>query len=723
MWSTYVQIGLLPDSPIVGLYNAKFFLMSYLIVVFASYIALDIIARLKEEQHALSHSLWLFGGAVVMGAGIWSTHFIVMLALKLSRMNYIIYFTSLLVTYLVVAISLILCVALGLSSQKHAHRKKITGRKLAIQGEVLKLSQEKLLSILEASADGIVVLNQQYGIELCSGSICRILDYDVKALMGKNITQFISLNDTLKSSKNTLIEWFESLNKNELLEAQGIRSDGNKIPIELAISRVYFLDNRLAVCSIRDISERKKTEKLITVRHEVTRLLSNALSLSEVMTEILKTICESMGWCLALYWEVETQSDVLRCENAWSVNDKKYSKFITFSKQHSLHKNDGLPGRTWKSKLFCYILGENNYENIHGGNIQHINLTRKHQIISVGIHSGISFPILKKDSVVGVIECYSNDALEHGSRVAQLFQSMGEQIGFIVEREELHKRIAVARQAGMSEVANSVIHNIGNVLNSVNVSVSLLLENVKMSSLKKLPKAVALLHEHASDLDHFIKEDPRGKYLLDYFSKLTECLEQEKHCNQQELGLLHKNIQHILSLVLSQQAFCRASGVLELVDLSRSIDSLLELVSILFEKLHIKVLRQYDTIKPCLVDSFKLNQILVNLIDNAKDALASSQTVEKRLTIKLALIREEVVDIQVIDNGCGISPEHLPSIFSYGFTTKEKGHGFGLHSSLVAAKEMGASLFLQRSRVDKGAEFRLQFPYQPERTYVSDEIT
>jgi C4-dicarboxylate-specific signal transduction histidine kinase len=105
--------------------------------------------------------------------------------------------------------------------------------------------------------------------------------------------------------------------------------------------------------------------------------------------------------------------------------------------------------------------------------------------------------------------------------------------------------------------------------------------------------------------------------------------------------------------------------------------------------------------------------MLVNLVSNAKYALSSSDKEEKLLTIRIYKHSEERFRIEVADNGVGISEDNLTKIFSHGFTTKEHGHGFGLHSCALAAEEIGGSLTVHSDGVGKGATFTLELPFKP----------
>jgi two-component system NtrC family sensor kinase len=125
----------------------------------------------------------------------------------------------------------------------------------------------------------------------------------------------------------------------------------------------------------------------------------------------------------------------------------------------------------------------------------------------------------------------------------------------------------------------------------------------------------------------------------------------------------------------------------------------------------VRVVEQFEANTPeVLVDRHKVLQILVNLLRNAKYALDAQALAEKRLEIAIASNGVGKVAITVRDNGIGIAPENLTKIFRHGFTTKKEGHGFGLHSGALAAKQLGGSLTCQSDGLGHGAAFTLELP-------------
>jgi PAS domain S-box-containing protein len=279
------------------------------------------------------------------------------------------------------------------------------------------------------------------------------------------------------------------------------------------------------------------------------------------------------------------------------------------------------------------------------------------------------------------------------------------------ELAELNRQIAEAqRQAGMAEVATGVLHNVGNVLNSVNVSATLVRDQLAASKLQSLLKATALMRERISDLDTFLTQDPQGRKLPDFLLKATEHVATEHRRWQVELACLSKNLEHIKEIVAMQQSYARLSGVVEPLAPHELVEDALRINEVALGRHGIRVTRQFETAPIVAVDKHKALQILINLIRNAKQAIEANNRDEKELTLSIANQANGQVAIAVRDSGVGIAPENLTRIFSHGFTTKKGGHGFGLHSAANAAREMGGQLSVQSDGPGKGATFVLRLP-------------
>jgi signal transduction histidine kinase len=279
--------------------------------------------------------------------------------------------------------------------------------------------------------------------------------------------------------------------------------------------------------------------------------------------------------------------------------------------------------------------------------------------------------------------------------------------------DAMHKQLLEAsRRAGMAEVATGVLHNVGNVLTSVNVSSTIVANTLHKSKAANLAKVVALLREHESDLGTFMTADPKGKQLPGYLAQLAEHLAGEQAGALKELVQLQKNIEHIRDIVTMQQSYAKVSGVTETVNVSDLVEDALRMNASALARHDVQTIRELAGVPPITVEKHKVLQILVNLIHNAKYACDESGRSDKRLTVRVTEA-EGRVRISVRDNGVGIPPENLTRIFSHGFTTRKDGHGFGLHSGALAAREMGGTLSVHSEGLGHGATFTVELPLQP----------
>jgi signal transduction histidine kinase len=281
------------------------------------------------------------------------------------------------------------------------------------------------------------------------------------------------------------------------------------------------------------------------------------------------------------------------------------------------------------------------------------------------------------------------------------------------ELQEAHQALMRAsRQAGMAEVASSVLHNVGNVLNSVNVCANLLDERMRTSKASGLARVAAMLEEQGDQLGSFIASDDRGKRLPTYLAQLSSQLLADREAALKELASLVKSVEHIKDIVRMQQSYATHGGVIESVAVADLVNDSVQLNEEAFSRHGVTLACEFEEVPAITVDKHRVLQILVNLIRNAKYACEDSGRSDKRITIRVTPCALGVA-IAVVDNGVGIPTENMTRIFSHGFTTRPGGHGFGLHSAALAAQELKGSLGVASDGPGCGATFRLELPITP----------
>ncbi|HPV84181.1 MAG TPA: ATP-binding protein [Nitrospira sp.] len=284
------------------------------------------------------------------------------------------------------------------------------------------------------------------------------------------------------------------------------------------------------------------------------------------------------------------------------------------------------------------------------------------------------------------------------------------------ERELLSKKLMeTSRRVGMADVASTVLHNVGNVLNSINVSVEVVGKTLRQSPVHDVALLAAMLRDHRDDLPTFLTHDPKGRQIPSYLTMVAEAVMQNSTVVENELGALGKNIEHIRQVVTRQVDIARPGDVvLEPVLFTDLFDQALGINRAALEKAGISVVQEYAQLPMGMTDQHQVLQILVNLVTNARNAMveATPGPHPHRLLLRLgpAVDRPGFARFEVIDTGVGITATNIPRLFTQGFTTRKEGHGIGLHSASLAARNLGGSLRAASAGEGLGATFTLDLP-------------
>jgi DNA-binding LacI/PurR family transcriptional regulator/signal transduction histidine kinase len=284
-------------------------------------------------------------------------------------------------------------------------------------------------------------------------------------------------------------------------------------------------------------------------------------------------------------------------------------------------------------------------------------------------------------------------------------------------REAQRQLLETAHQAGMAEVAVGVLHNVGNLLNSVSVCAEEIAAHSGSANADGLRKATQLLVAHREDLAGYFAADPRARLLPDYLDKISAQLTQDQVRSREEAQQLLEKIAVIRDTIRALQDLARhgRQAVLrEHVEVAGLVDAVIEIQRPLLLRHGVRLHRQFPVPLPGLVtERSKLIHVLVNLVKNAVEAMRGKPEGERLLTVGGGVDAAGQVRITVSDSGVGIAPENLDRIFSFGFTTKADGHGFGLHSCALHARQLGGTLQAASEGPGRGASFALVLPREP----------
>ncbi|APV38859.1 histidine kinase [Pseudomonas frederiksbergensis] len=302
------------------------------------------------------------------------------------------------------------------------------------------------------------------------------------------------------------------------------------------------------------------------------------------------------------------------------------------------------------------------------------------------------------------------------NRVNKALQTANDDLELRVEertrelKDTQSELLDTARQAGMAEIATNVLHNVGNVLNSVNISADLVSRKLRASKTQGLGKAMQLINDHQGDLGTFLTEDAKGKLLPGYLNQLVEAIALEQQGMSDELAQLTKSVDHIKDIVATQQSYAGANSLMEPLYISELLEDALRMNSGALTRHHVTVVKEYGDVPQVMGDKHRLLLILINLISNAKYAMSDLTNRPRQMTLGVKIVEDTTLQVSVKDDGEGIAEENMTRIFAHGFTTRKEGHGFGLHSCALAAIEMNGHLTAHSDGPGKGALFTLQIP-------------
>jgi signal transduction histidine kinase len=289
-----------------------------------------------------------------------------------------------------------------------------------------------------------------------------------------------------------------------------------------------------------------------------------------------------------------------------------------------------------------------------------------------------------------------------------------------VERERRHEDlrrqlIAVSQQAGMAAVAEHVLHNVGNALNSVNVSARLLADAIDRFDAETVAKLSNLLPD-ADELSRFVQEDPRAKHLPELLRVLATHLLEQRDSSRETARSLQRSIVHIRQIVEAQNANTHGDSKHEPVLLDEVVRDALEIKGADLERSEIQIEAVIEPLPPCIGVHNALLEVVINLLQNARAAIADHDSDERWIWIHVHRSAPDRAAIEVADSGIGIRPEIFPRLFERGFTTRPEGHGIGLHWSRSTVRSYGGDLVAASDGPGCGATFTVDLPLAADHT-------
>ena len=465
-------------------------------------------------------------------------------------------------------------------------------------------------------------------------------------------------------------------------------------------------DHRLLTRSLEISSkEMRLILQRLYARSQISQLFLTNATFRDLAPKILETMCDEFGWDLACYWMPNLENKIARLAYAsHSKEDPNLQTFIDSGKDLILSFSEGVESKVW-----------NTLEPYYTSHIENeIHMIRKDAAMALGLNSYLGIPINFKSKLFGIIELFSRKKEVEDPELINIFKELGIAIGQFIENQnikfrELQWQVDFAREAGERKIATNVLHNVGNALNAINISTTSLTEHLINSQFNNLQKLSDLIKNNNDNIADFIKHDAIGSKIPGYLITLNNWWQKEREKILTELYQLHRDTEHIKNIIDTQQSAAPTANSNERVSLSSLLDGIISMKKNDENAYEVIFNKEYKNFPEIITDKNKIQQIVINLFNNAIDAVKENTDKPKTIALRAIQLNGQI-QIQVIDDGIGIDRADLLKVFTFGFTTKKEGHGFGLHSCFRLAKELGGELSANSSGIGKGATFTLTIP-------------
>ncbi len=178
-----------------------------------------------------------------------------------------------------------------------------------------------------------------------------------------------------------------------------------------------------------DIKDRRLTDQRLAILYGITRLVAEKAPTDNLAPDILRLICESLGWEIGALWRVEKAAGFIRCLEVWHQPLVNATEFEDLTRQLTFLPGEGLPGTVWQSGKSLWI------EDFSAA----FNLPRAHLAARAGIKAAVCFPLMFQSEIIGVIEFFSRDIRAPDHYLLELMSSVGNQVAQLLERSQIEQ--------------------------------------------------------------------------------------------------------------------------------------------------------------------------------------------------------------------------------------------------------------------------------------------
>ena len=441
-----------------------------------------------------------------------------------------------------------------------------------------------------------------------------------------------------------------------------VRSEGDVVRDEAGrLLRVFG--------TVQDITERKRGEHRRMAQHTVTHILSEATTLEEATPKILQAVCDCLVWDLGALWRHDREAGALRCVEVWHPESIAVPEFEAASCEGTLQPGIGLPGRVWSTSEPAFISDV----------VDDPDFLRAPVAGREGLHAAFGFPIVLGGEVLGVMEFFSHEIRQPDRDLLNMMATIGSQIGQFIDRKQaedaLHRVQAelahVTRVATLGELTASIAHEINQPLAAV------------------VNNATACVHWLAA-----------------------QNLEEARQCAEFVIADGHRAGEIIGRIrALAKKAPPRKDRV----DVNETIREVIALARSEVQSNGVSVRTRLGEELPLILgDRIQLQQVILNLMINAIEAMNEVSDAPRELSITSATDESKRVLVAVRDSGLGLHPRSLDRLFDAFYTTKPQGMGMGLAISRSIVEAHGGRLWVTPNE-PHGAVFQFTLPSGPDK--------
>src|SRR5437660_3115534 len=319
--------------------------------------------------------------------------------------------------------------------------------------EQLKASQQRLQVIIDTSPSAVISADETGLITGWNRKAEEIFGWSHDEALGRTLTGTIiprRYRDAHQRGLARFIETGEGRLLGETVELAGLHRDGHEFPVEVSVTATSRSASRVDfVAFVNDVSQRRMAERLRGVQFAVTRPLASAATWAEAAPQVLRGICETLGWAAGEFWRVDREANVLRWECGWHRPSKDFGAFLEVSQELTYGRGEDLLGRVWRTGRAASI-----------DDVAAEDSPRAWAASRAGLHAKFAFAVTNGRKVTGVIALFSHDRRPLDRAMLRVMADIGSQIGQFIERrraEEELRRSGDRIRAILDNVADGIV--------------------------------------------------------------------------------------------------------------------------------------------------------------------------------------------------------------------------------------------------------------------------